>query len=256
MPQKPSPTTGGRREELRRQQEAAAKAARRTGIAVKAAWITGLAVIALMIGVTVFALTRPGSAGVAAGTVVAPQNATAEGAVVIGKPDAPVTVGIWADFMCPFCGDFERANGADLSALVDAGTARLEVHPMSFLDPQSAGSRFSTRTANAFVAVANDDPARAWEFSKLIYENQPAEGTAGLTDAQLADLARQAGVPDDVVATFAAETWVPWIQQLTQQAWDSGITGTPTVKINQTLFTGDIYTPGPLAAAITEAARG
>lgn len=253
----PSPDNpGGRREALRRQQQASQQAARRTGLAIRVAWITGLAVIAVMVTVIVWSVVRPGSAGVAAGALVAPAGATESGAVVIGTPDAPVAVAVYADFLCPFCGEFERANGPDLAAAVNAGTARLEVHPMSFLDPQSAGTRYSTRAANAFVTIANVDPARAWAFYRVLFEQQPAEGSAGLSDAQLVDVARQVGVPDEVTATFAAGTFVPWVQRITDQAWDSGVGGTPTVRIDGQVFTGDVYTAGPLAAAIEAAARG
>jgi len=250
---KNTPTTN-RREALRRQQDAQARAARRTGVAIKAAWATGIAVIAVMIGVMVWAIVQPGSAGVASGTLVAPAGATDNGAVVIGKADAKVTVEIYSDFMCPYCGEFERANGADLAAAVDAGTAKLEIHPMAFLDAQSAGTKYSTRSANAFVAIADTDPSLAWAFDRVLYANQPAEGSAGLTDAQLVAYAQQVGVPASVTDTFAKQAFVPWVQKITNQAFDSGVTGTPTVKINGQVFGGDLYSTGPLAAAIKQAA--
>lgn len=254
MSSKNTPASTTRREALRRQQEAQARAARRTGAAVKVAWATGILVIAVMIGVMIWAVAKPGSAGVAAGALVAPAGATENGAVVIGKADAPVTVSIYADFMCPYCGQFERANGDDLAAAVDAGTAKLEIHPMAFLDAQSAGTKYSTRAANAFVTVANTDPALAWKFDRLLYANQPAEGSSGLSDAELVAYAQQAGVPASVTDTFSKQLYVPWVQQITTQAFDSGITGTPTVKVNGVVFTGDVYSAGPLAAAIRQAA--
>jgi protein-disulfide isomerase len=249
-----STSTTDRREALRRQQEADARAARRTGLVIKAAWATGFAVIAVLLCVIVWAVARPGSAGTASGSLVTPMGATDSGAVVIGNPDAPVTVTIYADFMCPYCGTFERVNGDDLTAAVDAGIAKLEIHPMSFLDPQSSGTKYSTRAANAFVTVANTDPTLAWNFDRLLYANQPAEGSAGLTDAQLVEFARQAGVPDSVSATFATQQYVPWVDQITNQAFDSGVTGTPTVKVNGQVFSGDLYSAGALAAAISRAA--
>jgi protein-disulfide isomerase len=207
-----------------------------------------------MVAVMVWSFVRPGSAGVAAGALVAPVGASDAGAVVVGDPNAKVTVSIYADFMCPYCGQFERANGDDLTAAVDSGKAKLEIHPMAFLDPQSSGAKYSTRAANAFVTVANADPALAWKFDRLLYVNQPEEGSSGLTDAQLVDYAKQAGVPDSVTATFSKQTYVPWVQKITDQAFDSGITGTPTVKINGQVFSGDVYSAGPLAAAIDQAA--
>ena len=35
--------------------------------------------------------------------------------VVVGKADAPVTLAIYQDYMCPYCGEFERANRAALA---------------------------------------------------------------------------------------------------------------------------------------------
>jgi len=175
---------------------------------------------------------------------------------VIGKPEAKVTVTVYLDFMCPYCGQFDRANGSALAAAVDNGTARIEVHPMAFLDDLSSGTKYSTRAANAFAAVANHDAATALAFSQLLFARQPAENSAGLTDATIADLASQAGAPADVVAGFSKQAYQPWVAKITKQAFDSGITGTPTVKINGQTFTGDLYTAGSLAEAIKAAANG
>jgi protein-disulfide isomerase len=253
-----TPPTG--REALRQRQQAEATADRRVSIAIRSAWIAGLAVAALLIGVTTWSIVgaRSGNtaAVVAADGLVAPASASDSGAIVIGKPEAKVTVTVFLDFMCPYCGQFERANGSALAAAVDNGTAKLEVHPMAFLDDLSSGTRYSTRAANAFAAVANDDAATALAFSQLLFAQQPAENSAGLTDATIADLAARAGAPADVVAGFSTQAYQPWVAKITKQAFDSGITGTPTVKINGQTFTGDLYTAGPLAEAIKAAANG
>ena len=65
---------------------------------------------------------------------------------------------------------------------------------------------------------------------------------------------RSASSTEAVTASFAKGTYQPWIAQVTQKAWDSGVKGTPTVLINGQTFTGDPYTAGPLAAAIAQAA--
>jgi protein-disulfide isomerase len=246
---------GGRREALRREQQAKAAAQARTGRLMKAAWATGLGVIAVMVAVIVWTLVRGGSAAPATGALVAPAGATSNGAILFGDSTAKVTVAVYADFMCPYCGQFEQANGDDLNAAVAAGKAKLELHPMSFLDDSSAGSRYSTRSANAFVTLANADPAVALKFHRLLFANQPKEGSSGLSDARLAEIAREAGATEAMTATFASSTYVPWVKQATQQAFDSGITGTPTVKIDGQVFSGDLYTTGPLSAAIDQAAN-
>ena len=252
--------SGQAREALRRRQQRQAAADRRLRIIVRTAWIAGVTAIAVILAVTIWTVANARSSNSAAppvaGSVVGPPNGTDAGAVRFGSAEAPVTVTVYADFMCPFCGQFERANGEALQSAVAAGTVKLEVHPMSFLDTQSAGSKYSTRAANAFVTVANSDPDAALRFNQLLFANQPSEGSSGLSDDRLAALATQAGASADVVASFKEQRFVPWVNQLTQQAFDSGVTGTPTVKINGQPFTGDLYTPGPLANAIQQAASG
>ncbi len=248
------------REALRQRQQAAATADRRVSIAIRSAWIAGLAVAALLIGVTTWSIVgaRSGNTAgvVAADGLVTPASASDSGAIVIGKPDAKVTVTVFLDFLCPYCGQFERANGGAIAAAVADGTAKLELHPMSFLDDLSSGTKYSTRAANAFAAVANHDATTALAFSQLLFAQQPAENSAGLSDATIADLASEAGAPVDVVAAFPKQAYQPWVAKITKQAFDSGITGTPTVKINGQTFTGDLYTAGPLADAIKAAANG
>lgn len=247
------------REALRRRQQAQAAAERRMKTIVRTAWIAGITVIALIIGITVWSVTNARSsntAGGAPGALVTPTRATDAGALRFGKDDAKVTVAVYADFMCPYCGRFERANGDALHDALNAGTIILDVHPMAFLDAQSGGTEYSTRAANAFVTIAEADPDAALRFNQLLYANQPSEGSTGLSDTQLATFATQAGASSEVVASFDKRTYSPWVAKITQQAFDSGVTGTPTVKLNGQTFTGDLYTPGVLTAAIAQAAAG
>lgn len=249
----------GRREALRRQQAARAAAEHRMKIFSRTAWITGITLIAVMVGVIGWSVVGAKSnqnAGISAGGSAVPPNATSAGALSFGEADAKVTLTVYADFMCPYCGQFERVNGEAIDSLVSDGTIKLEIHPMSFLDAQSNGSQYSTRAANAFVTIAAADQTAALAFNQLLFANQPSEGSSGLTDAQLADFATQAGASPEVVAKIADLSYTGWIDELTQQAFNSGITGTPTVKINGETFTGDIYNRGPLEEAIAQAAGG
>jgi protein-disulfide isomerase len=61
-------------------------------------------------------------------------------------------------------------------------------------------------------------------------------------------------VPADVVATFADDTYRPWVASTTKKAFAAGVQHTPTVMINGTVFTGDVYSVGPLTKAIESAA--
>jgi protein-disulfide isomerase len=155
--------------------------------------------------------------------------------------------------MCPYCGQFDRAQEADLKSLVEAGTVKVVFHVMNFLDSSSNGAKYSSRAADAFVTVAKQQPSAALAFNTALYADQPAEGSSGLTDAQIADRARAAGVSDSVIATFANQPNADFVVKSNQAAFDEGIQSTPTVKINGTVFTGDLYTAGAFKAAIQAA---
>jgi protein-disulfide isomerase len=187
------------------------------------------------------------------GAVVVPENVMASGAFQVGTDDAPVTVEIYYDYMCPACGAFEAVNESELDRLMDEGVARVELRPISILDRFSQGTEFSTRAANAFATVVDGAPDSAWAFHSALFEQQPEEGTEGLSDDEIADIATDAGVPADVIDRFTEDTFEAWVASATDKAEESGVRSTPTVKIDGEVFEGDWSRPGVLTEAIESA---
>lgn len=226
--------------------------------------VTGLGVVVILglLAAIVVAVVRASGgddtppAPAASGKVVPPANVDGSGGFTVGDAGAPVTVEIYYDYMCPACGAFEKANGGELDRLTGDGTARVVLRPISFLDEQSQGTRYSTRAANAFATVVDGSPDAAWDFHAALYEHQPSEGSDGLSDGEIADIARSAGVPGDVVDTFGDGTFEPWVASMTNAAFDAGLQGTPTITIDGQPFQGDPYSTGPLTDAIESAASG
>jgi protein-disulfide isomerase len=244
-----------RTQELRKQQQ---EAARRQAQRRKLVTIVSAAVILALVVAIVWAVIRAvggDDAPEASGDVTPPGNLSAQGAIPVGQDDAPVTVDVYFDYMCPACGAFEAANNPELTRLVEDGTARIELHPMNFLDPTSNGTQYSTRAANAVATVADAAPGAVWAFHGALYENQPEEGTDGLSDEEIAEIAEEAGVPAEVVDRFTDDTYHGWVSSVQQDANDAGVTSTPTVMVDGEQFEGDLFTPGPLTEAI-EAAAG
>jgi protein-disulfide isomerase len=67
----------------------------------------------------------------------------------------------------------------------------------------------------------------------LLFENQPAEGSAGLSDGKLADLAAEAGAKSSSVESGIKDrTFEQWVTNVTDKASKDGVTGTPTVSID------------------------
>lgn len=211
-----------------------------------------LAAITIVVAKSISGDDKP----VATGKVVVPANVEDSGGFLVGDPAAPVTLELYYDYMCPACGAFEATNGEELSRLIDDGTLQVDLRVMAFLDEQSQGTEYSSRAANAYATVVDADPDHVWDFHAALYANQPSEGTEGLTDDQLAELATGAGVPADVADTFTDGIHRGWVAQMTQDAFGAGVNSTPTVKIDGQTYTGDWSTPGELTKAIEAAAAG
>lgn len=104
-----------------------------------------------------------------------------------------VLIQAYEDFGCPVCQQFEEQYGAQIKQLVTSGAAVIQYHPVAILDHSFTDNSYSTRAANAAAAVANYSPDTFYAFHSLLYEKdvQPAEGSAGLTDARLIELVKQ-----------------------------------------------------------------
>ncbi|MDR1633399.1 MAG: DsbA family protein [Bifidobacteriaceae bacterium] len=195
-----------------------------------------------------------------------PAGATDLGGIRLGCDGVPggpvaeqtkISVEVMSDYICPYCLKFEQQLGSQLEQAMRAGQIKLTVYPMGYLDAYST-SAYSSRAARAVVATAALDPAHYWAFDKLMWENQPAEGGAGLDDSQIADLARQAGVTEDAISQFTTGTYSDWVANTTQVVTASeGFQGTPWVLIGDgvNLYAWD-WSGGDLQTAIAKVAAG
>ncbi len=164
------------------------------------------------------------------------------------NPSDIVDITIFVDYLCPICGEFEAVNGASINDLVSRGSATIEIHPLSFLDNRSQGSQYSTRAANAVACLSNYVPDSVLEFSNLLFANQPAENTSGLSDEQLIQLAQQTGANEQATACIEDQDFKSWVGASTARAMGgtlainnldpsfTKISGTPTVLINGVPF--------------------
>lgn len=212
--------------EIRRQ--AAKKEARRRNLIVGG---VVLAVLVLIVGIAYSVQSGRDSSG---DTATAPAGVVDKYGVPIGKENAPVQMVVYEDFMCPVCGQLEGMTRGFLEPAIDAGTVRVVYRPIAFLDRMSSGTKYSTRSTNAFASVfdlGGEDAAR--KMHDFLFENQPQENSKGLTDDQLIDFAVQSGV-DKAAATKAIEDlkFGQWVTNATDQASKDGVTGTPTVEVN------------------------
>lgn len=195
-------------------------------------WRIGITavVVLLAVGVGVGILVSRSDNNNSTEAVTAPSAFTSDGALVFGSDTAP-TVSITEDFQCPACKQFNEILGPTVADLISSGQARVEYHPVAILNRMSTDD-YSSRAGSAAVCVAEQSPDLWQPFADALFTQQPAEGGAGLTNDQLVQIAAAADADSsDTAACITDERYVPWISQMTDQATQAGLRGTPTVTV-------------------------
>ena len=216
--------------------------------------VTGVGVVVAALIVVIFTVYRGSQDTGGTSTSAVPAGAGTGYSVPVGSASAPTTVTIYEDFLCPYCGQLEAATRSKLQAGIDAGHVQVRYHVLDFLG-RSSTTEYSLRAANALAVVLDaSGPKVAKKFHDLLYEHQPAEGSAGLSDGELLDFAVQAGATRSAVSSgISNQAYKTWVERGTDQASKDGVNATPTVKIDGKAVEGSI---GEIAAEIDQAAAG
>ncbi|HEY0258669.1 MAG TPA: thioredoxin domain-containing protein [Lacisediminihabitans sp.] len=279
-PASPTPPSGKKdrreqaRETARLEREEAKKRQRRNRRLLQGG--LGVLVIAIVVIVVVVVVNVSGS-GTSKGGTAAPRNLASDGVLLSGsggdsgtitatrtaaikpngKPIATdaskhtntVNIVTYIDYLCPYCQQFEATNQAQIESWVKAGTATLEIHPISILDNSSLGSKYSTRAANAAACVATYDPDNFFAVNAALFANQPTENTTGLSDSKLISVLKGAGSGSSTISScITSQKFVDWVASASTRATTgplantsvAKVTGTPTVLVNGTQYSGSL----------------
>jgi protein-disulfide isomerase/uncharacterized membrane protein YphA (DoxX/SURF4 family) len=177
-----------------------------------------------------------------------PQAVSVQDGVALGKSSAKVVVDVYEDMQCPVCAQFEATTGPLLERYVDAGNVQVHYYVVSFLNSASS-TNYSSRAANA--AYCGADAGVFAPYHAALFKNQPAEGSAGLSDDQLVSLGQQAGATSAFVSCVHSNKYNDFVNQITDKSNRDGISGTPTVLVNRTQVPNP--SPSELQAAISAA---
>jgi protein-disulfide isomerase len=229
---------GASRNERRRRQEASKPSVGRIPGSgkdnrVKVGITVGI-VLVVVFAVVYVVLNKPGQSSPQA---AASYPVSTDGVVVVtGQPDAPVTIDIYEDYLCPFCERFESRSGDDLTAALNQGKAKVNYHALNILDQRSNPPGYSTLAANAALCAV---PAGIWPaYHQRLYAEQPAEGSAGLTAEQLTKIGTDLGAGPDFGTCVAANANASAISAASDAAsanpalQTDGQFGTPTVAVD------------------------
>jgi protein-disulfide isomerase len=206
-------------------------------------------------GVTLLAnseVVKSGPATVNVADVPAPvtsKPATVAAPGAEAEAGKPVKVVAYIDFICPVCKRFETTYGESLTNLRNEGKISLEYRPLGFLDQQST-TNYSSRAANAAACVVNTSPEKYADFFNLLFERQPSEGGAGISDKDLKAMATEVGAAN-IDSCVDNKEFRPYVKVATQEAAAIGITGTPTVFIDGKQWDGSTDLNAEIQTAIS-----
>ncbi|TFB76320.1 DUF4190 domain-containing protein [Cryobacterium glaciale] len=169
-----------------------------------------------------------------------------------------VIIDEYVDPMCPFCAQFEDANGELLLAGVESGVITLRVHSLTFLDRMSQGTDYSSRASAALTCQATLNPNETLALLSSLFANQPLEQTPGLSNGELADLATG---PVSIIDCVDSGVYEGWSQANTEAALTGpidgaeidSVEGTPTVLVDGLLYTGSLTDTAEFSAFVAAA---
>lgn len=177
----------------------------------------------------------------------------AVGEIVLGDPNAPVTIVEYARLSCPACGAFHRETVPALKErFIDTGVAKLIVREV-----------FAENDAPGFTAVAIarcGGAERYHPFLDVLFQRQDdwlRVSTVEELRAKIAPIGRLGGLSPERVEQCMTDfdfmrAMLAWSTELADA---DNITRTPTLFVNGEEFQGAYYDIDGLSAAIEAAAQ-
>lgn len=264
------------RDQARKMQEDRRRRERvKKGLTVGGIILVAVAIVAVVAIVIVNSIrpAGPGPENMASNGIVIGQDFVAERTSATPAEGEPtpteprediIQIEIYQDYMCPVCGTFDQTNRATLEQLLSTGAATVEVHPISILDRLSLGTKFSTRSASAAACVAEFAPDQFWDFNSAMFDGQPAEQTAGLSNAEIIGIVESVGIDTSggLADCINEARFSSWAEAATVRAGTQPLPGTdgvvadrtPTVLVNGQLYPGAASDAAGFSAFVTAAA--
>jgi protein-disulfide isomerase len=166
---------------------------------------------------------------------VAPTYTATQSGAVVTVGSGPVVVDVYEDYLCPICERFEERYGSDLTAALNANQITVRYHSIAILDSRTTPKGYSTRAANAALCSVQAGVFPAYHAK--LFASQPAEGSAGLTDAELVAFGTELKAQGDFAGCVNGATNASAVGAETDKATTTpalqtdGQFGTPTVAL-------------------------
>jgi protein-disulfide isomerase len=219
---------------MRDAQLANQRSARRRRIIIVASVVLAVVLVSVLAVVLAQQSQRPPAATSTSGAMAVPPNATGgqDGIVVVAGPGKPV-VGVYSDYQCAACLQFDRSFGTALNLLAQTGEIELVHHTRVFLDRGDA----SGLSHKAALAAACADVVGAYgAYDTAIWE--AAGGASYTDDLFLQTIPTAIGIVDADLTTFRScytnQDLAPFVAQVEDRALQAGYTEAPVLTVNGT----------------------
>lgn len=221
----------GKAARLRRERAAAPVASRSLRLREPAV-VLGLAVVLAASTIAFIESARPAPPPPSlshGGDAVSVYTGISQHGRTLGRASSPVTMIVYLDPQCPYCGEWERAAMPELvTRYVRNGTLRIVVRGLHFVGPDSE------RALRLLDAAALQD--RFFQAAALLYWNQGRENSGWVTDGYLRSLAHS--IPGADSGRLLSDLGSPAVARAThadqQAAVDDGVASTPWVELGRT----------------------
>lgn len=160
--------------------------------------------------------------------------------VILGKENAPVTVFIFGDYQCPYCGKFfEETESLIRKDYVEAGKVKMVYKDLAFLGEESF--------AAAQAAECARDQKKYWQYHDALYEIEYKEsllgnneGNGNLNRTTFEKIASDLKMDTvEFLKCFDSKKYESEVQKDTQEArLVMNQASTPTIFVNDKIFQG------------------
>ncbi len=146
----------------------------------------------------------------------------------LGNPDAPVTISMWEDFLCPACQQWnEQVKPQLFEDYIQAGTVKMEYNYLP-LQQHGNGARWG-----AVASECADEQGAFWPYHDRLFQLASTQGQTAFSTDRLIGHAADLGLDrDEFNRCLTSGEHMATVDASLNQAGAQGISSTPTMLIN------------------------
>jgi protein-disulfide isomerase len=156
---------------------------------------------------------------------------------VVGSPDAPLTVQLWEDFLCPSCQSFAQTVKPQLFAnYVQSGQVRVEYHyfPLQQHEPGA--------TMSSLAAECAADQGMFWPYHDRVYQMARVDQQGAVQFDDLVGYAQGMGMDDaQFRSCLSSQEHLNTVTGSLAQAQQLNLQFTPSIIVGDTLLQDSSY---------------